>query len=149
MGIKSVIAGIAMVCTVSAAEASTNSYKAVVTRVLDGDTVEMNISLGFGITMDTPCRLYGINTPELHKATMESAVAARDVLLSYVTNRVVTVLTVDDRKDKYGRLLGIIISGGTNVNQLLLDRGYAVPMDDSGHASGARKYKPPRTRQKH
>jgi micrococcal nuclease len=117
------------------AKASTNEYRADVIKVIDGDTVVLNIHLGFDISMVSHCRLYGVNTPELHKGTIDSIRAgnvSKNVTTAMLSGRTVRLLSIDDRRDKYGRVLGIIMVGGTNVNQYLLDGHYAVPMGDDG-----------------
>jgi len=109
-------------------------YKATVTRVIDGDTVDVTIELGFGVQLKERLRLYGINAPELRrKASRVAGRAATDFLceqLALVNNQIL-VRTIKDRKGKYGRYLGILINDSDpdahiDLNQLMVDSGHAV-----------------------
>lgn len=88
------------------------SYK--VWRVVDGDTVRIEPGKQY-------VRLLGINAPELKKKE-PGAEAARDWLKSQVEGRSVEI-ELAKRKDKYGRLLGVLWSGSQNINAALLDAG--------------------------
>jgi endonuclease YncB( thermonuclease family) len=121
-------------------------YRAVVQYVHDGDTVTVNIDLGFklwwgGGTIDKPdgihIRMFGINAPEL--ANKPSGPAARDFLMGYLPpGQVVLLHTHKDQADKYGgRYDGTIFcgtwSGDTllnpiNLNDLMISSGHAVPL---------------------
>lgn len=129
---KGLMAFVLAVVMAVVCRAETNTYDATVLRVIDGDTVEANISLGFGITMTSHCRMYGINTPELHGNNATNAVIAKTFLYYKVRGKSLKLCTLDDRRDKYGRILAILIVDGVNINQLMLDRKFAVPMDDGG-----------------
>jgi micrococcal nuclease len=99
-------------------------YKAVIVRVIDGDTVELNVDLGFDIHVITHFRLLGINTPERGQAGW--AEATEYVKAFFVTNPQVTVNTY--KKEKYGRWLADIFVGSDSVNTLnkaLVDNGLA------------------------
>lgn len=108
-------------------------YQALVTRVIDGDTVELMVSLGLGVSISKVCRLFGpdpngkegLNAPEV---STTAGAMARAALRNYFNQRAgrVTLATINDREDKYGRILGVLYSQGQNVNQWLLDNGYAV-----------------------
>ena len=102
--------------------------------VYDGDTLWLSLDLGFHVYWDIgPCRLSGVDTPEVRGATREQGIAARDFLrelLARPENTYFLVRTDKDRKEKYGRyLVTLILPDGTNVNQALLDAGHAVPAD--------------------
>ena len=114
--------------------ASTNEYQADVLRVVDGDTIVLRIHLGFDVTMDSHCRFYGVNAPEIHGVSYTNGMISRAFVSSMVSNRTIRLLTLDDKRDKYGRILGIIVVDGKNVNQLLLNKKLAVPMGDDGSA---------------
>lgn len=101
-------------------------YRAVARRVIDGDTAEFDVDLGFGVWQRAICRLRGINTPELSKPGGKDARAA---LLSLILGKTLEVVTVKDRTEKYGRMLVVILmdDGVTTVNDWLVEHGYAVP----------------------
>jgi micrococcal nuclease len=118
----------------SASSIKTNEYQADVIRVLDGDTVALKIYLGFGITLESHCRLDGVNSPELHGDTYTNAMESKKFVYSMVMGKRIKLLTMDDKRDKYGRVLGIIMVDGKNVNQMLLDKKLAIPMNPDGSA---------------
>lgn len=97
-------------------------YRAKVVRVVDGDTVDVAIDLGFHFTFETKIRLYGINAPELKE---EAGKTSRDYLFSRIYGKTVTIKTQKDRTEKYGRYLGTIILDGENINEDLITKGFA------------------------
>lgn len=105
-------------------------YKCKVLNVVDGDTVDVEIDLGFHISKIDRIRLLGINTPELHAAdplVREQAQVAKARVESLAPT-VVLIKTKLDKSDKYGRILGTLVtSDGVEVNKVLLDEGLAVP----------------------
>jgi len=103
------------------------TYNAKVERVIDGDTVVVNIDLGFGIFTKQTIRLYGIDTPELRSVDSverSKATEAKDFLQGLIENHEVVIKTTS--KDKYGRYLGVIEVNSIEVNQLMLDRNLAT-----------------------
>jgi micrococcal nuclease len=98
-------------------------YIAKVVRIVDGDTVDVLVDLGFHISIEIKLRLYGLNAPELKE---EAGKTTRDYLFSRLYNKTVTIKTVKDRQEKYGRYLATIILDGENINEDLLNKGYAV-----------------------
>ena len=61
-------------------------YSATVNRVIDGDTIEVTVDLGFSLSWVTPVRLFGINAPEMNskvEAERDRAKAARDCRYIY------------------------------------------------------------------
>ena len=103
-------------------------YHARLIRVLDGDTVEMDLDLGFDVHYVSPVRLKGINAPELHGETHAAGLAARDHLAQLLSKSDLIVRTeLHKDKDKYGRVLGTFLSGEINVNAQMIDDGFAVP----------------------
>lgn len=103
-------------------------YKAIVTKVYDGDTVTVDIDLGFHTWLkNVKVRLYGIDAPELRGAERVEGIKSRDRLRELVLNKEIILHTLKDKKGKYGRWLGIIhLSPSlTNVNNLLVIEDYA------------------------
>lgn len=96
--------------------------------IYDADTVRIVVDLGFGMTADLgPCRLYGINAPEVRGSERPEGLAARDFLRGILRpGEWFTVTTHKDQKGKYGRYLcEITLADGTNVNDLLVETGHA------------------------
>ena len=83
------------------------TYKAKVGRVIDGDTVVLEIDLGFKIFHVMSCRLLGVNAPELNAKddpTKAAAVKCTEYLMSLLP--VGKIVTIESKKlDKYGRAL--------------------------------------------
>ena len=100
------------------------TYKAQVARVIDGDTVVLEIDLGFKIFHVMSCRLAGINAPEFHakdEATRASAIASKEYLMSILP--VGEWVEIESKKlDKYGRAVVKI----DYVNELMIEKGHAV-----------------------
>ncbi len=108
-------------------------YRVTPRSVYDGDTVRVDIHLGFDVTLaDQAIRLYGINTPEVRGDDREAGKAVRDIvrdlLLTEDPSHQFWMHSIKDGKGKYGRYLGILLlPDGTNLNAWLLDEGHAVP----------------------
>jgi micrococcal nuclease len=100
-------------------------YRGTVFNVVDGDTVDIDIDLGFHIHWKTRFRLYGINTPERGQPNWAEAT---QYVKNKVLNKDVIVHTFMDKGDKYGRFLATILyEESHNLNQELIDAGLAVP----------------------
>lgn len=111
-------------------------YRALVRRVLDGDTVELEIDLGLRTKRIDVCRLYGINAPEVRGPTRDQGLEAAEALQAMVEEYGPELLayTVRDRGDKYGRwlvrLVGLDPDGEPiDLNGQMLAGGFAVPYD--------------------
>jgi micrococcal nuclease len=110
-------------------------YKATVTRVVDGDTVDASIDLGFDIHMKTRIRLSGINAPESRTRDLvekKAGLISKDYVESWckIEDQQVIVQTQLDGKGKFGRVLGRILSSdGICLNDKMVELGYAKPYD--------------------
>ncbi|WP_046869288.1 thermonuclease family protein [Microvirga massiliensis] len=112
-------------------------YRAVIVSVYDGDTVRADIDCGFGIwKRNEPLRLYGIDTPEIRGAEREQGLLARDALARRILQREVELRTIkpstktlpaQEVRDKYGRYLAVIWDAQGNVNEWLVEQGFAAP----------------------
>ncbi|NDC39206.1 MAG: hypothetical protein EBZ48_14365 [Proteobacteria bacterium] len=103
------------------------TYQAHVISVYDGDTLTVDIDLGFSIVLrKQTVRLVHINTPELRGSTQEKGLAARDALRSRVLGKSVILKTIKDSREKYGRWLGEVWVDGECINDWMLSEGLAV-----------------------
>jgi micrococcal nuclease len=104
-----------------------------VDRVVDGDTVDLNIDLGFSLTKKERVRLAGIDTPESRTTDLDEkklGLEAKDFLQRRLNDGYSSGLKVKTEKDgKYGRMLGWIFIGDTNLNKEMIERGYAWKYD--------------------
>jgi len=89
-------------------------YGAQVLKVIDGDTIDLMIDLGFDIHHKIRVRLYGVNTPESRTkdaAEKEMGLKAKSFTKDWLDrHRWVFVNTIPDKNDKYGRILARIYS---------------------------------------
>lgn len=98
-------------------------YRAVVQRVIDGDTIVVNVDLGFRMwAHDQHLRLLGVHTPELHGTDAAAGAKAKNMLVGWVAGAEIMIRTERDKGDKYGRMLAdVFLMDGRSVNQLLRD----------------------------
>ena len=106
-------------------------YKCEVTRVVDGDTIDVIADLGFSILHKCRVRLFGIDTPESRTRDLDEKVRgklASKFLSDAIQNGEDVILRSElkDSKGKYGRVLGTIIVDGVDVNQQMVDKHLAV-----------------------
>lgn len=114
-------------------------YKAKVERVIDGDTLDVDVDLGFGIRFKTRIRLAGINAPE--KWTLEGEEAKNEVEEILEENDYEVYLRTFkgsdyvDERGKYGRWLALVLvpegDGYIILNEELLRKDLAEPYDPS------------------
>lgn len=99
-------------------------YRCQVYNVVDGDTVDCAIDLGLKTTRTERIRLWGINVRDKKEPNALTATAFMRFL---VLGKTLTIRTIKDKDDKYGRLLGVLYEKGASdsVNQKMLDQGYA------------------------
>ena len=84
-------------------------YKAQVKSVIDADTIDVLIDLGFGVHTMQRLRLYGIDAPEMRSEAGKIAKEyVKSVLLGADAAMFVYVRTLKDKKDKYGRKLAVV-----------------------------------------
>jgi len=106
------------------------SYKAVVTSIHDGDTFTADIDLGFGVWLKKQTiRLFGINAPEIKGEFRSLGLTSKDRLSELTINKEILLETIKDKKEKYGRWLGVVSVDGKNVNNLLVEEGFAKPYE--------------------
>jgi len=104
-------------------------YSCKVKRVVDGDTVDVVIDLGFDIHFATRVRLYGMDTPESRTRNKDEKVRgymSKDFLEEWMEKDDVIIRTRRDKKGKFGRVLGEMIVRGENVNKLMVKECLAV-----------------------
>ena len=105
-------------------------YKAIIRRVVDGDTVDVTLDLGFDILYNNRIRLLGIDTPESRTRDLEEkalGLAAKDRVKELCpVGSTVSIITTKDGRGKFGRILGEIFVEEQSVNKLLVEEGHAV-----------------------
>ena len=99
-------------------------YNAKLKKVIDGDTIDFTVDLGFNAFQAIRTRLMGINTPELSEETGKDA---KLFVISYLPiGKNVVIETYKYPSDKYGRWLAVVYIDGWNLNQMLLANGLAT-----------------------
>jgi len=107
------------------------NYKCKLLRILDGDTIECNIDLGFDIWRKAKVRLQNIDAPELRtkdltekKNAIESTEMLRKLIVDENPNGIFYIKS--KKVDSFGRCLAILIlESGLEVNTALVELGYA------------------------
>ena len=107
-------------------------YVRKVENVVDGDTIDVLIDLGFDILFSSRVRLAGIDTPESRtKDLKEKALGleSKEYLKKYLKDAKSVVIKTEkrDSSEKYGRILGwVYINGDTvSLNDMMINDGYA------------------------
>jgi micrococcal nuclease len=107
-------------------------YVKKVSKVVDGDTIDVDIDLGFDISFTSRVRLAGIDTPESRTADkIEKALGleAKAFLKSAIDSAKTVVIKTEkmDSSEKYGRILGWVFLDGseTSINEEMIKAGHA------------------------
>ena len=104
-----------------------------VVRIVDGDTIDVSIDLGFNIFTIQRVRLLGIDTPEIHTKNFEEkqhGEEAKQFVINFIEEaeregyQIYVKTTLDD---KYGRMLGRVVANNQCLNDLLLTNQLASP----------------------
>ena len=115
-------------------------YRVKIIKVVDGDTVDVDIDLGFGVWLKKQrIRLFGIDTPESRTRDKEEkkyGLAAKAFLKDHLKIGTPYLRTHKDGKGKFGRILGELwveefnethnVSAKTNLNVLMIEKHHAV-----------------------
>jgi micrococcal nuclease len=115
-------------------------YRCIVTRVVDGDTVDAEIDLGFNMVHKDRIRLMGIDTPESRTRNkkekmlgLASKARLKEILTTGKSSRMGTrvnpiyLQTSKEGKGKFGRILGTLWMNDQNVNDILIAENHARP----------------------
>ena len=106
-------------------------YSCKVDRVVDGDTIDVVLDLGFDILYRCRVRLYGIDTPESRTRNKDEKVRGK-LAGAYLKNavkkgkKVIIETKLKDSKGKFGRVLGNVVVDGVNINQSMIDHYHAA-----------------------
>ena len=104
-------------------------YKAKCERVVDGDTIDATIDLGFDTWKKIRIRLVGINAAESRTRDLEEkarGLAAKQFVKDILAKHKNEFILHSQGVGKYGRCLGNIFLGDQNVNDLMINEGHAV-----------------------
>ena len=106
-------------------------YKVYIQRVVDGDTVDVDIDLGFGVILKKErVRIMGIDTPESRTRDLTEkkfGLAAKERLKQLLGKKSILKCKEYDSKGKFGRILGdFTTNDGRMVTDVLVEEGHAV-----------------------
>ena len=108
-----------------------------VIKVVDGDTIDIEIDLGFDLTKKERVRLGGIDTPEKRTKNLEEkamGLEATEYLTALLEGAVKLIVTTE-KDGKFGRMIGTLymslecIETGSSINQMMIDDGFAWKYD--------------------
>ena len=117
-------------------------YKCTILRVVDGDTVDVDIDLGFGVWMHKErVRMMGIDTPESRtrdKVEKKFGLASKEYVKAYLPIGSMQILKTEidksgeDKKGKFGRILGDFLvydskeDAQKKLTEIMISQGYGV-----------------------
>ena len=106
-------------------------YNCKVEKIVDGDTIDVVLDLGFDILHKSRVRLYGIDTPESRTRNLDEKVrgkmASAFLRKAIEEGEKVCIQTkLKDSRGKFGRVLGDVVVDGVNINQSMVDNHHAV-----------------------
>lgn len=102
-----------------------------INRIIDGDTVDLDIDLGFGVTLTHRVRLKDVNAAETRTLNAEEktrGLAAKEWLTKELSREGEWIIETT-KEDKYGRILGTLylIGDAVTINERMLNDGIAYP----------------------
>ena len=104
-----------------------------VRRVVDGDTIDVTVDLGFSIFHNVTVRLLGINAPETRTKDLKEKARgfeAKDFLRIYLDDNRYSFMSMEsDKLDGFGRSLAHVFVDGENLSELMLREGHANPYE--------------------
>lgn len=99
-------------------------------KIIDGDTFDCIMDLGFDVLLEARVRMMGIDTPESRTRDLEEkkfGLLAKEYLTEKLSTEDIIVTTeVDNEKGKFGRILGWVWCNGVNINNQMIDEHMAV-----------------------
>jgi|TARA_B100001964_G_scaffold229657_1_gene282224 micrococcal nuclease len=109
------------------------TYKAELVRVVDGDTIDCIIDLGFDIKLKERVRLKGIDAPETRTKDLNEKKfgnAAKERLKQLLLDEFILTTERKGSRGKYGRLIGTLMVNNININEQMVREGHAVQFNE-------------------
>ena len=98
-------------------------------KVIDGDTFDCIMDLGFDVLLEARVRMMGMDTPESRTRDLEEkkfGFLAKEWLTDHLSDSIIITTVVDNEKGKFGRILGTVWAEGININEQMIDEHMAV-----------------------
>ena len=104
-----------------------------IAKVVDGDTVDVIIDLGFGLSKKERCRIAGIDTPEKRTRDLKEKKYGIEAtnFMTELLDKAENLIVRTEKDGKYGRMLGWFYCDNVNgsLNNLMIEAGYAWSYD--------------------
>ena len=100
-----------------------------IVKIIDGDTFDCIMDLGFDVLLEARVRMAGIDTPESRTRDLEEkkfGLLAKEWLISHLNDDIIISTELDNEKGKFGRVLGTVWAEGTNINEKMIEEHMAV-----------------------
>ena len=100
-----------------------------IVKIIDGDTFDCIVDLGFDVLLEARVRMYGIDTPESRTRDLEEkkfGLLAKEWLTKHLSDDIIITTELDNEKGKFGRILGCVWCNGVNINNQMIDEHMAV-----------------------
>ena len=108
---------ILLILLLSSVTCLSKQYNAIVTRVIDGDTFECNVDLGLDVTKKEAVRIYGIDAPEMKTPEGKKSY---EFLNKALSDKQILIDNMDDKREKYGRLLCKVYLDAKDVGSVMI-----------------------------
>ena len=120
-------------------------YRCKIVKVIDGDTVDVDIDLGFGVWLHKErVRLYGIDTPESRTRDLEEKkygmMAKKLVLTLMPIGSMQILITEKDKTGKFGRVLGKFKVHEPHLDRMVILNEFMVDNNYAAEYNGQSKY---------
>ncbi|MDX5401068.1 MAG: thermonuclease family protein [Rhodobacterales bacterium] len=103
------------------------TYRAIVRRIVDGDTVDCDVDMGFRAwRMNERFRLAGVNTPEMRGPDRDAGRAAKAFVESLIAPGAEIIIETAKDPDSFGRWIATVYINNQSLNDALVDHGHAV-----------------------
>ena len=108
------------------------TYNVTLDRVVDGDTIDVIVDLGFFIMKKVRVRLLGVDAPETRTKDVEmkkAGIKAKEFVQVYLSQNPdsIEMKLVSKKLDSFGRALGYIYVNGEDLSEILIKHGHAKP----------------------
>ena len=100
-----------------------------IVKIIDGDTFDCIMDLGFDVLLKARVRMAGIDTPESRTRDLEEkkfGLLAKEWLIAHLNDDIIISTQLDNEKGKFGRVLGTVWAEGTNINEKMIEEHMAV-----------------------
>ena len=117
-----------IICLFFSGVSYSENYPAYVTNIVDGDTIDVTLDLGFGVSLSDRVRLLDYDAPETYRpgSPQEKALGekAKEFIKEKILGKGIVLGVPKKERGKYGRILGVVYLRGENINELMKEMGF-------------------------